>query len=206
VHLCDVTSWPRFEALWLAMMAAMMAPAAYPMLLVFARVQATTGGATASRLARPFELGAFVAGYLAIWSLLGAPAYFVMMRSEMGGIGLASQGAALLVAGMFQLTPWKEHSLSHCRSPLSFFLHGWREGAVGALSLGARHGLYCVACCWALIAVWAVLGMMNPWWMLAATAVIFAERVLPRGPAIGKALGITMLVAGGTLVLGGRFA
>ncbi len=105
-------------------------------------------------------------------------------------------GVLLLVAGVFQWTSLKQACLAKCRSPLSFLMTEWREGPTGALVMGIRHGAYCVACCWALMALLFVVGVMNLLWVAGLTVLVLAERVLPGGPAVSRAAGALLVVAG----------
>ena len=108
----------------------------------------------------------------------------------------------LLLAGMYQLTPIKDACLRTCQSPLGFLLSHWRDGAVGALRMGIRHGAYCFGCCWALMLLMFVYGVMSAAAMAGLTAFIVAERLLPAGPLSAKLPGI-VLVALGLWTLGG---
>ncbi len=186
-----------FLALWLVMMAAMMAPSVYPTVRLFLV-------ARESRFAfgvRPAPAWTFVAGYLAAWSLVGLPAYAILSTVPMGMFEPRLKGLALMVAGLYQLTPWKGSCLSHCRSPLEFLMHTWRDGRLGAMVMGAHHGAYCIGCCWGLMLVLLALGAMNVRWMIAVAAVVFVEKVLPGGPRIGRALGVLLVVAGAAVTL-----
>lgn len=189
-------SWPAFQGMWLVMMTAMMTPAAYPMVLQYARIQ----GDRDSAVARRVSVTSFVLGYIVIWWTVGTPIFALLARAPMQGFGSPVRGIALLVAGAFQLTPLKSHCLILCRSPMTFLIHSWRDGTRGALVMGARHGAFCVGCCWGLILVLAMLGVMNPWWMIAGTVVIVAERRLPSGILFSKVLGWVMIGAGGLLL------
>ncbi len=189
---------PAFLAIWLGMMAAMMAPSVYPAVRLFASVRG-------SRLAfgvRPAPVWTFVAGYLAVWTAFGIPVHLLLSLVPMGMFAAREQGMALMLAGLYQLTPWKSVCLGHCRSPALFFLHAWRDGPLGALRMGTHHGAYCVGCCWGLMLVLVALGVMHVGWMAAVAAAIFVEKVLPGGVAFGRALGILMLTSGGAVSLG----
>ncbi len=163
-----------FLLAWVAMMAAMMFPAIIPVVRLYAR---------ASAQGRVAPLPYFVSGYLAAWSMVGVPAYFVWRELMMpledarAWTGVLA-GVVLLVAAFWQLTPLKSVCLRHCRSPVSFFLRFGRhaERPTGALYMGLAHGGFCVGCCWALMAVLVALGTMNIAWMLALAVVIFAEK------------------------------
>ncbi len=164
---------------WTAMMAAMMAPALIPAVRLYALAAAR--GAVAPL---PF----FLLGYLMVWVLPGLPAYIASrwFAPVPGGteswVG-RSAGLVLLGAAIWQLTPWKSACLRHCRSPLSFFLQygGRARGFLGATRMGAVHGLFCIGCCWAMMAVLVALGTMNLTWMLALSVIILLEKAAPGG-------------------------
>ena len=189
---------PAFLGIWLVMMAAMMAPSVLPTVRLFA----VTRTSRAAFGVQPAPVWSFVAGYLAVWTAFGIPVYLLLSAVPMGMFGLREQGAALAVAGLYQLTRWKSICLGHCRSPLFFLLHAWRDGPVGAFVMGAHHGAYCVGCCWGLMLVLVVLGVMNVAWMAAVAAVIFVEKVVQGGVLYGRVLGILMAAAGTALVFG----
>ena len=110
-------------------------------------------------------------------------------------------GAILLLAGAYQLTPLKQACLTQCRNPMAFFFAQWREGATGALAMGARHGVICVGCCWALMALMFVFGAMNLLWMAALGVVMLLEKAAPRADVAGRWLGLVLIAAGVTLVI-----
>jgi predicted metal-binding membrane protein len=193
-----------YLGMWVSMMAAMMLPAAAPMILMFGTVYRTKrarGGAFV-------PTWVFVAGYLAVWTAFGA---YVWGLGEIGGnlaqgvpvlreLGPRLAALAMLAAGVYQLTPLKERCLSHCRSPLSFVMQHWRDGIGGALQMGARHGLYCVGCCWVLFLLLVVVGLASLPWMGLITLIVFAEKLFPHGRAV--TLGVAALLLGlGLLVL-----
>jgi predicted metal-binding membrane protein len=113
-------------------------------------------------------------------------------------------GLLLLAAGIFQWTPLKSTCLTQCRSPLGFLLTEWREGTWGALVMGFRHGMYCVGCCWVLMALLFVAGVMNLLWVAAIAALVLVEKVLPRGKLVGRVAGGVLLLAG-LVLLGQRW-
>ena len=195
-----------FVVAWTVMMAAMMLPAAAPMIFMFASAQA--------RRARNVAVGTwvFVAGYLLVWALAGVLVYVLVQlgsdlatrldppqRSHWAPLAL---GATLAVAGLYQFTSLKRVCLSHCRSPLSFIAHHWRDGRAGALEMGMRHGLYCFGCCWALFAVLVAAGVMSLAWMLLLTLVVFVEKMLPQGRHFEAATGIVLLCLGAAVASG----
>jgi predicted metal-binding membrane protein len=110
-------------------------------------------------------------------------------------------GGLLLGAGLFQWAPLKRQCLVHCRSPLGFLIGHWRDGSTGALAMGARHGVYCVGCCWMLMALLFVVGVMNLLWVTAIAAFVFVERLAPRGDIVGRLAGVVLVMAGLVLML-----
>ncbi len=114
----------------------------------------------------------------------------------------AAGGAVLVVAGLFQLTPLKAACLARCRSPLMFLMTRWREGRRGPFVMGLDHGLFCLGCCWALMLVMFVAGVMNLLWMAALTALMTVEKVMPRGELLARATGVALVGAGAWLALG----
>ena len=189
-----------YLGMWVSMMAAMMLPAAAPMILMFGTVYRQKR----DRGAAFVPTWVFVAGYLAAWTaygLLGFGIYRGVSALDLGFLAWDEQGpivagAAVAVAGLYQLTPLKEICLRHCRSPMHFLLHGWHEGRLGALRMGVEHGLYCVGCCWGLMLVLIALGVMSLFWMAVVAAVIFAEKVLPFGARLHRPLAVLLVGLG----------
>jgi predicted metal-binding membrane protein len=191
-------------AMWAVMMVGMMLPSATPMTLVYAQV--------ARKAAREGSVlpptAVFVAGYLLAWTAFGlaaTAAQWALDRAALLSPLLVSTsprlGAALLVAaGLYQLTPWKGACLRHCRAPAHFFARHFRSGALGALRLGLHHGLYCLGCCWALMGLLFVGGVMNLLWVAAIALFVLLEKVMPRGLDGGRLFG-GALVALGLLLL-----
>ena len=166
------------------------------MILTFAKVQRNR-----REQERPFiATGIFIAGYLAVWtafSALAAIAQWIlhgkallshMMVSTSPELG----GGLLIVAGIFQWTPLKHSCLRHCRSPLSFLMTGWREGKLGAFGMGLKHGAYCTGCCWFLMALLFVAGVMNMWWVGAIAGFVLVEKIAPRGLWLGRIAGLLL--------------
>ena len=197
---CHRMGLPSFVLMWTVMMAAMMFPAVIPVVLAFMSFTRTRGA--------PTGLGAvlFVAGYLVVWGLLALPAQALITlagRAAAAAPGLAPVGGLILVAcGIYQMTPLKDACLRHCRLPHLFLGHHWRDGLVGALFLGAHHGLYCAGCCASIMVVLLVVGVMNVAWMVALSALIFLEKVLPAGGLVGRAAGIALCAGGIARMLG----
>lgn len=189
-----------YLGMWTAMMAAMMLPSAAPMILMFGTVYRTKrerGGAFV-------PTWVFVAGYLAVWVGFGAVAWAMGDFGEaiarayprVRELGPRVAAAAMIAAGLYQLTPLKQRCLSHCRSPLSFLTHYWRPGAGGAWRMGLDHGVYCVGCCWALFALLVLVGLASLPWMGLITMIVCAEKLLPYGRPV------TLGVAGLLVILG----
>lgn len=200
----DALSLGAFVVAWAAMMTAMMFPAITPVVRLYGR---------AAAMGRVAPLPFFVAGYLVVWTAMGFPAY-AAWRALMDPIAEAEPwagrlaGGVLLLAAIWQLTPLKSVCLRHCRSPMSVFL---RAGAsvtrpAGALRLGSTHGLFCLGCCWALMAVLVSVGTMNLAWMAALALLILVEKNAPAGETVARfaalafvALGVALLARPETL-------
>ncbi len=193
--------------MWTIMMVGMMLPAAAPMILLYDRVRERQEAKGASLAGT----GVFALGYLAAWALfsLGATAaqwgleraalLSPMMVSASPWLG----GGLLILAGLYQWTPLKNACLVHCRSPITFLAHHSRPGRVGAFRMGLHHGLYCVGCCWVLMALLFVFGVMNLLWIAALAIFVLLEKVLPRGDLVGRASGGLMIAAGLLLIVAG---
>ena len=194
---------PLFMVTWLVMMVAMMFPAIVPVVMMVHRWSTSRG--LGSRITVPF-----VAGYLLLWGAAGLAAYGLLTFLEsnlVGGPSLVRLGGALIIiAGLYQLTPLKDTCLSQCRSPLSLLMQHARTlqgGTIGRLRVGAAHGAYCLGCCWALMTVLVLIGMMNLAWMAAVAAVILAEKVLTTGSGFSRALGVALVGTGLVVVISG---
>jgi predicted metal-binding membrane protein len=176
----------EFVPMWGAMMAAMMLPAVAPVATLYAKT--ITGNRTA-------RLMLFVAGYLVAWTVTGVPAYYVLrLVDQLVGDGRTvmrvTAAVTLGVAAVYQLSPLKSRCLRHCRSPLGLLLHyGNVKGPARELRVAAHHALYCIGCCWALMALFVAFGVMNVWAMVALTAIVLGEKVLPHGDTLGRVAG-----------------
>ena len=196
----DLGGLAWFAGIWVTMMAAMMLPSVAPMALLFARVSRERRGQ-----GRAFvPTWVFLAGYLAAWTLYGLAAYGLFRLVTAFGTdwlawdraGPYVAGGAIAAAGLYQLTPLKEVCLRHCRGPMHFVLHGWRDGRLGALRMGAEHGLFCVGCCWGLMVALFAVGVMSLFWMAVVAAVIFAEKVLPYGLRLARVFAVALIALG----------
>ena len=185
--------------MWAVMMVGMMLPSASPLLLMYGRVARRSVQAVAA-----LHIYALAAGYLAIWAVfsLGATAVqrwlaWLLLVSPMMETTSATVGAALLIlAGGYQLTPLKRVCLRTCQSPLGFLVSHWRTGAAGAFRMGLEHGAYCVGCCWALMLLLFVGGVMNLAVILALTVFVAFEKLAPFGMQSAWISGVSLVAAG----------
>lgn len=207
----DSWAWPAtfavFAGGWMAMMAAMMFPAATPMVSMYAR--------SARKRYSPSKSAAliatFVLGYIVIWGVFGVAAYAI---NEAAGeasthwdsvldAGPYVGGVLLIGAGIYQLSPLKQLCLAQCRSPFSFLMHHWHDGATGAVRMGVRHGLWCLGCCVGLMVGLIVAGVMSIGWMVTLGVLIFAEKVTRWGPQVARVTAAAMVAGGiGLMVFG----
>ncbi len=203
-------AWSISEAMmaftmWVAMMVAMMLPIVSPWILVLSK-------AKRERNPRQTPLGVaafFLLGYIVIWTCYSAFATVgqwrlhesALLSARLVGTSPILGGVMLLAAGIWQWTPMRDACMMHCRSPLGFFLASWKDGRWGAFSMGFRHGLYCVGCCWILMALSFVFGVMNLLWMAGITLFIIAEKATSWGPRAGRVGGL-ILIGIGLWVLG----
>jgi predicted metal-binding membrane protein len=192
--------------MWAVMMIGMMTPSVAPMLLIYARV-----GREAAQQGKPLAASAyFAAGYLLTWigfALLATSAQWALERSAlltptMAGAGDIFGGAVLVAAGIYQWTPLKDACLRQCQAPWWFIQRhgGFRADARGALALGACHGAYCIGCCWALMALLFVGGVMNVLWIAAIAILVLAEKVVPAGRVISRTAGAGLFAGGAWLL------
>jgi predicted metal-binding membrane protein len=180
-----VPGWPIVAGMWAAMMVAMMLPSAAPAILLYGTVHRHS----ASTRSNP-PTAAFLAGYVACWLVFSAIAASLQQAIQMGHLANRNVAAGLLVgAGIYQLSPIKDACLRRCRSPAQFLSRYYRPGAWGALRLGLLHGVYCVGCCWLLMALLFVGGVMNLAWVAALTGLVAAEKLLPGGRWIAQIAG-----------------
>jgi predicted metal-binding membrane protein len=185
-----------FLAAWGIMMAAMMLPSATPMIALYAALRRTA----APGAPRGISSLVFALVYLAVWVAFGVPVYaasgLVSMQSGLADWLPYALGAVLVAAGIYQFTPLKHACLRVCRNPLSFLLTRSRAGYRGTLGLALEHAAYCVGCCWALMVVLVAAGAMALQWVLLIAAIVFVEKLLPRGEWTAA------IVGGGLLLLG----
>jgi predicted metal-binding membrane protein len=201
----ELSSWPVAALLplflmWAIMMIAMMLPSALPMILTFAAVSRNR-----QQLGRSHgQLWIFVSGYVAIWcafSVVAALSQWWLHRQALLSPSMVSTsawlgGTLLMAAGIFQFTPLKHTCLTHCRGPLEFIMTRWREGNAGAFRMGLEHGAFCTGCCWALMALLFVAGVMNIVWIAALTLLVCLEKMLPPQARISAGTGALLALWG----------
>jgi predicted metal-binding membrane protein len=193
---------PVFLAMWVGMMVAMMFPTAVPIVAAHYTVVRRRGEGS-----RPTV--AFVAGYLLVWSLVGVLPLTALLAFRQVAASVSESrwlpslaGATLVIAGLYQFSGWKSVCLRACRSPLAFLMqHDFGGGARSALRAGLSHGAYCLGCCWALMSVLLVVGLMNLVWMVILTLVFLAEKCLRHGALLPRVVGTALVVLGAAVVV-----
>jgi predicted metal-binding membrane protein len=208
-------SWTAIDALmlfvmWSAMMAAMMVPGASPMVAAFA----TINRRRRERSAPHVPTAVFLLGYLIAWA--GFSVLATAMQWALQAAGLLTtmmqsasyywSAALFLAAGLYQFSPLKERCLAHCRTPDSFILSAWRDGTLGAVVMGLRHGLFCMGCCGALMVLLFAVAVMDLRWVAALTVLVTAEKLLPGAQMWRVGIGIGLLAAGAGFALAGWMA
>ena len=200
-----VDYWLMF-VMWTVMMIAMMTPSAAPMVLTYTKITHQEHADL-----KPVQgTAVFFFGYLLIWTLFSAAATLAqgglhaatllspMMETTSPILG----GIILIAAGIFQFTPLKQACLSHCRTPLGYFMTEWRDGKWGALVMGVRHGAFCVGCCWLIMALLFVAGVMNLFWIAVIAAYVLAEKLIPGGHKLSYGIGALMVGWGVWMIAG----
>lgn len=191
-------------SMWWIMMIGMMVPSAAPMILMFATINRRK-----REREQPFvPTMIFVAGYLVAWGGFSLAATGVqwslqkvsLMSPMMVSTSPILGGSLFIVAGLYQWTPLKHACLKNCRSPLDFILNGWRDGRGGAFNMGAEHGLYCLGCCWLVMAILFAVGVMNLAWVGAIAAFVFVEKLVPAGEWFARLSGGVMIAVGAYLL------
>ena len=191
--------------MWAIMMVGMMLPSVAPTVLIYAAIarKATTGNTPIA------PTGAFVSGYVVIWiafSLFATTAQWGLDQAALlspmmvsNSVGL---GAVLIVtAGIYQWLPIKDKCLQQCRSPVDFITSHWQKGMTGAFRMGLSHGMFCLGCCWVLMSLLFVGGVMNLLWIAAITLFVLLEKILPLGDAGGRVIGLLMIATGAVIAL-----
>lgn len=221
VSVADMGNMPIFEhtshinngfltlfAMWAVMQVAMMSPTAVPMILMHTKIQRNRYPDES-----PFiPTAIFFSGYIIVWagfSAAIAAVQLILQSSALLSPQMASTspwlaGGILIAAGLFQFSKLKEVCLNGCRSPVTYFMLEWREGNSGALLMGLKHGLHCVGCCWVLMALLFVAGVMNLLWMSIITMFVLLEKAMPKGELFGKIGGVGMVIWGIALIVLGQ--
>jgi predicted metal-binding membrane protein len=189
-------------AMWFVMMIGMMTPAAAPVVMLFDRIERSSAQSSASA-----RTPLFLLGYLGVWLVFSVVATALQIELIAYGwiddMAVAARGVVtslvVLAIGVYQWLPVKRACLAHCQSPVEFLVRHRRRGALGAFRMGAHHGLYCLGCCWALMLLLFVGGVMNLLWVAAITALVLAERLVAR-PWLRHAIGGIAVVAGCVLL------
>jgi predicted metal-binding membrane protein len=182
-------------AMWFLMMIAMMLPSAAPAILLYSRIRESR-----NENAVIAQTWVFLAGYLAVWSVFSIVAAFAQRLATGPSMALHSsvaESALLITTGVYQLSPVKSVCVRQCRSPAEFLTRHWRPGLDGAVRLGVKHGAYCLGCCWMLMTLLFVGGVMNVLWIATLTLLVAAEKLLPRGDMVRRASAIVLLIWGG---------
>jgi predicted metal-binding membrane protein len=204
VHEWSGADFAAMFLMWAVMMVAMMVPSVTPVVALYGRV-----GAQRAAQGRPqAPTWPFIAGYLLAWAAFSLLATLGNWALHAQGYLTAMMGAAtplvggilLATAGVYQWTPLKNACLAHCRSPVGFLSDHWREGRLGALRMGLSHGVYCVGCCWLLMTLLFVLGVMNIAWIAALAVFVLVEKMVPFGQLLSRAAGVLMLAWGVWLI------
>lgn len=192
--------------MWTVMMFAMMTPSAAPMVLMYGKINRQRQ----AQLKPVWGTAVFFLGYLLVWTAFSAAATLAqgglhaatllspMMETTSPVLG----GIILIAAGVFQFTPLKHACLSHCRTPLGFFMAEWREGRWGTLLMGLRHGTFCVGCCWLIMILLFVAGVMNLIWIAVIAAYVLVEKLLPGGHKASWVVGVLMAGWGIWMIMG----
>jgi predicted metal-binding membrane protein len=190
--------------MWLVMMLAMMTPAVVPTILLIATVECRRGQSRPNRSA-----GLALLGYFTVWA--GACIVATLLQyglheagiiyGAMSPLGARTAGVTLILVGIFELTPAKAACLRLCRSPVETIARYWRPEPGSNLQVGLRHGLYCLGCCWALMLMLFVTGVMNLLWIAILSALVLAEKLLPQGRLLSRLAGVAILAWGALLLL-----
>ena len=191
--------------MWAVMMAAMMLPSAIPMVLAYDSLERGTAGDGGG------STPLFVTGYVVVWAAFAVSAtalqWSLATVALVDGMGVVTQswfsGVLLIGAGVVQFSPGKLRSLGACRTPMGFLMTSWREGKAGALRMGLHHGRLCLGCCWALMILLFVLGVMNLAWVAVLAIFVLAEKVAPRGVMVSRVGGVVLALWGAVVAIGG---
>jgi predicted metal-binding membrane protein len=207
MRVWGLADWFGLFVMWAVMMVAMMLPSAAPVMLLVLGVYRHRGEIQSGAASV-----AFVAGYLFVWAGFSLAASTIQLGLHRAALlapdmSLGSSklsGALLLIAGLYQVLPLKNACLMHCQSPLGFLMQHWSEGTGGGFRMGVRHGTFCVGCCWMLMALLFVVGVMNLLWVAALSVFVLIEKLARQGVIVGRLAGVAAMVWGVALWLGPR--
>lgn len=200
-----------FVGVWTAGMAAMMFPAISPVVLLYNRLVKNEQGSNTQVIESKAQYSAkmvlFIGCYLAVWALTGLAlllGWSLLLNSTVAASVQSSAiyGGIMVSAGAYQFSPLKSKCLGYCESPMSFFMKRWRNGTIGAVTMGTYHGLYCLGCCWPYFLLMVALGWMDILWMALFAGIIFGEKMWLRGIWIARAAGVGLAIAGVITALG----
>ena len=203
-----------FTATWTAGMAAMMFPAIIPMVLLYNKLLINKQSASSEEIIQlkfldTFKVILFISMYLVIWAVTGLGLLLgwsvpmnSLVRFQPNNYVEIIFGSILIISGLYQFTPLKNKCLGYCESPLSFFMKRWKNGSLGAIKMGAYHGLYCLGCCWPYFLIMVALGWMNLVWMALFAIIIFGEKMWSKGIWIARLFGISLIIIGISSCLG----
>lgn len=201
--------WLMMFLMWAIMMVGMMLPSATPTILLFAAVRRKQNARTHNSGSRAIApVWAFTGGYLAAWTSFSLVAtvlqwgleHLALLNPMMATSSVALGGTVLIATGLYQLSPVKNRCLEHCRSPVEYLAAHWRPGVGGAVQMGLVHGLYCIGCCWPLMGLLFVGGVMNLLWVAVITVFILLEKVAPYGHTIRRIAAIVLVLWGAAIL------
>lgn len=203
--------WTAIDALlmflmWAVMMLGMMLPSATPVILLYVRVVRHN----AKNSDPLIHTSAFFTGYVVVWTVFSAVATILqfvleqaaLLSTMMTSLSPVFAGFVLIIVAVYQWTPYKDACLQRCRSPVSFLSTYWQDGSNGAFQMGLIHGTYCLGCCWALMLLLFVGGVMNLLFIAAITILVLVEKVLPQGRVIGRVAAVFAGLLGMVLIVG----
>ena len=201
----DATDWIALFMMWSVMMVGMMLPSAAPVIMLVLGAYRLRSDANARMAAV-----AFIGGYLVIWTAFSAVAALgqlqlhrtALLSDDMRLHSAIVSGVLLLIAGAYQWLPLKNRCLVQCQAPLAFLTQHWKKGVGGGFSMGVRHGAFCVGCCWMLMLLLFVLGVMNLLWIAILAAVVMIEKLSSHGRAAARVFGVAVASWGIYLLVG----
>lgn len=205
MNMEPVDTWSKVDLvllffMWAIMMAGMMLPSAVPVILLIDKINKHRLSTNTTYV--PTII--FALGYLISWGIYSVAItllqwwlhHLELLSPMMDSANIKFSALILIVAGVYQFTPLKQRCLALCRSPLTLISKGWKQGVMGAIELGIKHGTYCVGCCWFLMAILFITGVMNLQWILILTLIVLVEKVLPKGEIVSKYLGGLLILLG----------